>query len=59
MGKPCRGGSNVTGADGSLLAEVWDTEGIIIADVDPSSALALRAQNSSYEGQRPDLYYYE
>lgn len=59
VGKPCRGGSNVTDADGSLLAEIWDKEGIITTNVDPADALALRAKNSSYEGQRPDLYYYK
>lgn len=34
-GNPCRGGSNITDADGTLLSEIWDDEGVIFADVDP------------------------
>jgi (R)-amidase len=55
-GRPCRGGSNITGADGSLLAEIWDEEGIVLADVSPARALALRAENPWYRGRRPELY---
>jgi len=55
-GHACRGGSNITDADGSLLAEIWDEEGIILADVSPSRALALRAENPWYRGRRPELY---
>ena len=57
-GATCRGGSNITAADGRLLAEIWDQEGVITADVDPAAALALRAQNPWYRGQRPELYYH-
>jgi (R)-amidase len=57
MGDACRGGSNITNADGALLAEIWDREGVITADVDPVAALALRAENPWYRGQRPELYY--
>ena len=53
----CRGGSNITDADGRLLAEVWDREGIAVADVDPARALELRSRNPWYRGQRPELYY--
>lgn len=53
----CRGGSNITDADGSLLTEIWDEEGIIMADVNPARALELRAENPWYRGRRPDLYY--
>lgn len=55
-GRACGGGSNVTDADGKLLAEIWDHEGIIVADVDPDRALRLRAANPWYRGQRPELY---
>ncbi len=56
-GDPCRGGSNITDADGSLIAEIWDEEGVIIADVAPARALELRLNNPRYRGQRPELYY--
>jgi len=52
----CPGGSNITDADGSLLAEIWNEEGIITADVAPGRALELRAENPLYRGRRPDLY---
>ena len=56
-GEPCGGGSNITDADGKLLAEIWDQEGVIMADVDPAKALDMRAGNPLYQGQRPELYY--
>jgi (R)-amidase len=56
-GNVCRGGSNITDADGHLLAELWDEEGVVVADVCPEKALALRAENPWYRGQRPELYY--
>jgi predicted amidohydrolase len=56
-GEVCRGGSNITDADGSLLAEIWDREGMISAEVSPAKALELRAGNPMYRGQRPELYY--
>lgn len=56
-GNVCRGGSNITDATGDLLAELWDQEGVIVADVDPEKALTLRAKNPWYRGCRPDLYY--
>ena len=55
-GNPCRGGGNITDKDGSLLAEIWDKEGIIYADVDPGAVLAARHQNPWFRGQRQDLY---
>jgi (R)-amidase len=55
-GHPCRGGSNIMDKDGKLLAELWDREGIISADVDPSAVLAARNQNPWSRGQRQDLY---
>ena len=58
-GGVCPGGSNITDADGKLLAEIWDQEGVILADVCPAKALEMRGENPWYRGQRPDLYYYE
>ena len=55
-GAACGGGSNVTDKDGSLLAEIWDEEGIIYADVDPSTVPAARNRNPWFRGQRQDLY---
>lgn len=40
-----------------LLAELWDEEGVIAAEVDSARALALRAGNPWYRGRRPELYY--
>jgi 5-aminopentanamidase len=56
LGYRCRGGSNITGHDGSLLAEIWDREGIIFADVDPEAATTSRGNNPWYVGKRSDLY---
>jgi len=58
MGGRCRGGSNITDADGKLLAEIWDNEGYAIADVYPQKVAAMRQDNEKYLGQRGDLYYY-
>jgi 5-aminopentanamidase len=55
-GIACRGGSNITDKDGSLLAEIWDAEGIIYADVHPEVVRAARNANPWYVGQRRDLY---
>jgi predicted amidohydrolase len=55
-GRPCPGGSNITDRDAGLLAEIWDREGIITADVQPETVLADRARNPWYTGQRPELY---
>ena len=57
-GGKCRGGSNITDARGTLLAEIWDREGLIHADVRPAEALRLRKENPWYRGQRGDLYCY-
>jgi (R)-amidase len=56
LGHVCRGGSNIVDASGTLLAELWDREGIIYAEVEPGQVRALRQRNSSYVGQRQDLY---
>ena len=55
-GRLCPGGSNITDATGKLLAEIWDHEGVILADVSPGSVPQLRLQNPLYRGQRPELY---
>lgn len=55
-GITCRGGSNITSHDGRPLAEIWDREGIIYADVDPSEVPAARRRNPWYVGRRSDLY---
>jgi predicted amidohydrolase len=55
-GAPCRGGSNITDKDGSLLAEIWDKEDILYADVDSRTVLEARQQNPWFRGQRQDLY---
>ncbi len=55
-GNLCRGGSNLTGADGALLGEIWDREGMILVDVDLDEALQSRQQNPWYRGRRPELY---
>ncbi len=55
-GRPCPGGSNITDKDGQVLAEIWDREGIIYADVDPAGVPAARAASPWYTGRRPDLY---
>ena len=51
-----RGGSNIVNFDGSVLAEVWDNEGVIFADVNPSGVMSAREQNPLFHGQRPELY---
>ena len=56
-GYACRGGSNITNHDGALLAEIWDKEGIIYADVDPAAVPEARRNNPWYTGRRPDLYH--
>ncbi len=55
-GRLCPGGSNITGADGKCLAEIWGKEGVIFADLDPEQARRLRAENPWYRGCRPELY---
>jgi predicted amidohydrolase len=56
QGHACPGGSNITGPSGHLIAEIWDREGIILADVSPDDALVQRQKNPWFVGQRRDLY---
>jgi predicted amidohydrolase len=57
QGHACGGGSNITDAEGKLLTEIWDREGVIVADVCPEQVPDLRNSNPWYRGQRPELYY--
>ncbi|MBN2313829.1 MAG: carbon-nitrogen hydrolase family protein [Sedimentisphaerales bacterium] len=57
LGYVCRGGSNITNHTGGLLAEIWDKEGVIYADVEPGAVPEARRQNPWYIGRRSDLYY--
>ncbi len=50
------GGSNIVDAQGRLLSEIWDNEGIILADVSPEDVPAIRRANPWFTGQRRDLY---
>ena len=56
VGEVCPGGSNITDRDGKLLAEIWNREGVIVADVDPAGVAQARKANAWYTGRRPDLY---
>ena len=58
-GEICRGGSNITGPKGELIAEIWDKEGIILGDVYPEQVDQIRKNNPWYQGIRPELYYYK
>jgi len=51
-----RGGSNITDQDGALLAEIWERQGLILADIDVSGVLAARQANPLFTGRRPELY---
>ena len=59
IGNPCPGGSNITGPKGELIQEIWDREGIIIADVYPDQVELIRKDNPWYTGLRPELYKYQ
>ncbi|MCX5660586.1 MAG: carbon-nitrogen hydrolase family protein [Planctomycetota bacterium] len=54
-GRACAGGSNIVDAKGRVLAEIWDREGLVVADVRPEDVPALRDQNPWYRGLRRDL----
>jgi (R)-amidase len=57
-GYQCEGGSNITGAKGELIEEIWNQEGMIISDVYPGEVKELRKKNPWFTGQRPDVYHY-
>jgi (R)-amidase len=57
-GYQCRGGSNITGAKGELMEEIWEKEGLILADVYPGEIEEIRKKNPWYIGMRPDVYHY-
>lgn len=54
----CEGGSNITGPKGELITEIWEKEGVILADVYPDKVPGIRDKNVKYKGLRSDLYYY-
>ena len=56
LGHICSGGSNITDYEGRLLAEIWDREGVIFADIDPDKAILHRQQNPWFRGLRPEIY---
>lgn len=58
-GNICRGGSNITGPKGELIAELWDKEGIIISDVYPDQVEKIRKDNPWFNGLRPEVYFYK
>ncbi|MEE9463169.1 MAG: carbon-nitrogen hydrolase family protein [Bacteroidales bacterium] len=58
VGDKCEGGSNITGAKGELITEIWDKEGLIIGDVNPGEVSQIRENNPWFTGSRPDLYHY-
>jgi predicted amidohydrolase len=58
VGDKCEGGSNITGAKGELITEIWNKEGLIIGDVNPGEVSQIRENNPWFTGSRPDLYHY-
>ncbi|MCE5326160.1 MAG: carbon-nitrogen hydrolase family protein [Planctomycetaceae bacterium] len=54
--RDCPGACNITGPYGNLLAEIWNDEGVIYADVDGQAALDHRKINPWFRGRRPELY---
>jgi len=58
VGGLCEGGSNITGAKGELITDIWNKEGLIIADVNPGEVSQIRENNPWFTGLRPGLYQY-
>jgi predicted amidohydrolase len=58
LGYKCEGGSNITGAKGELIEEIWDKEGLIISDVNPGEVPKIREENPWFTGLNPDVYHY-
>ncbi len=58
LGYRCEGGSNITGARGELIKEIWNDEGIIISDVNPGEVPKIREENPWFTGLNPDVYHY-
>jgi hypothetical protein len=40
------------------MEEIWDKEGLILADVYPGEIEEIRKKNPWYIGMRPDVYHY-
>ena len=57
-GYKCPGGSNITGVRGELLEEIWEKEGVILADVFPGEVPTIRHKNPWFNGLRPEVYHY-
>ncbi len=55
-GEFCRGGTNITDSDGTLISEIWNREGVIYANVVPDKVVEDRKRNPWFRGQRRDLY---
>ncbi len=45
VGDLCEGGSNITGAHGELITELWRKEGLLIGDVNPAEITQIRDNN--------------
>jgi predicted amidohydrolase len=58
LGYRCEGGSNITGAKGELIKEIWNEEGIITSDVNPGEVPKIREENPWFTGLNPDVYHY-
>lgn len=58
LGYRCEGGSNITGAKGELIMEIWEKEGVIIGDVYPGEVPQIRKENPWFTGLNPDVYHY-
>jgi (R)-amidase len=58
-GNQCKGGSNITGPKGELIAELWDKEGFIVSDVYPDQVEKIRKDNPLFNGLRPEIYFYK
>lgn len=58
LGYRCEGGSNITGAEGELIQEIWEREGLIIGDVYPDRVMKIREENPWFTGMNPGVYHY-
>jgi predicted amidohydrolase len=58
LGYRCEGGSNITGAKGELIKEIWNEEGVILSDVYPGEVPEIRKENPWFTGLNPKVYHY-
>lgn len=54
----CSGKSNIVDYDATLLGELADREGILVAEVHPELVQAHREENPLFGGLREDLFYH-